>query len=246
MKYIAHRGASHYAPENTLVSFALAESMGLASHELDVHLSKDGELVVHHDFELSRTALKPVKIAETNFSELRKYNVAAHFSRKYPPQNVPTLREVFEILGSRSKLNVEVKNEGGIYKGIEKKTLDCAGKHFKNWRARLSISSFDHETLERARKLSPEVRIGVLAGKVDMDEVISTALKLKAESVNISGLQASAALVKKIHAAGLKVLVYTINERKHAAALEKIGVDGVFTNRPDLGQENWANIGGSD
>ncbi|MDP2865618.1 MAG: glycerophosphodiester phosphodiesterase family protein, partial [Elusimicrobiota bacterium] len=107
MKIISHRGASGYAPENTLKAFKLAVEMGSRDFEFDVHQTKDGILVVHHDFDLKRTAGKEVKIADLDYAELQKYNVAAHFRDKMV-QHVPRLEEVIDIIGpAADSLNFE-------------------------------------------------------------------------------------------------------------------------------------------
>ena len=93
MKIIAHRGASGYAPENTLKAFRLAVEMGSKDFEFDVHRTKDGILVVHHDYDLKHTAGQDVKIADLDYAELKKHNIAAHFRDKQV-QHVPRLEEV--------------------------------------------------------------------------------------------------------------------------------------------------------
>jgi len=231
VKYFAHRGASALAPENTAESFALAIKLGMTMFELDAHLTKDGVLAVHHDFNLQRTAGVPLVIKDTDYAVLKQANVAAHFGAGKTAV-MPTLAEVLHILKGQEIINIEVKNEGGVYKGIEPliiKEVEKAGV-----KDSVLYSSFDHETLARLRALDAACRIGVLMGEVPPDTAIATAKKLDAVSLNLSKRTVTSDIVNKAHAAGLIVLIYTVNDRQTLQALAAIGVDGVFTNDPNI------------
>jgi len=234
MRFLAHRGAPKLAPENTLPSFARALSLGMREFELDVHLTSDGRLVVHHDFTLSHTAQTPVVIKEMDFDSLSRLNVGAYFPGAEPVR-IPLLSEVMALLGaSVSTLNVEVKNEGGTYPGIERRLLDEVNST-GGWEGRILYSSFDHEVLRTIRSLSPDARLGVLVGKVKIDGALDTAASLGAESVHISVRQAGDdSILSAIKNRGFRTLVYTVNDRDAALSLEKRGVDGVFTDDPSV------------
>ncbi len=245
MEYIAHRGASGYAPENTMAAFRLARDMGLRSFEFDVHLSKDGVPVVHHDYDLARTAgIKP-QIAELSYARLARVNAARNFSPWYPFQQVPAFEQVMEFLSAfASAINIEIKNDGGIYEGIEKIVLDkiCLSK------SRLEksiISSFDYPTLLRLRALHSGVRLGLLTRDLSVSRIIYAARAIKAETVNLSSRRVSERKVKLLHKAGFKVFVYTVNTFEEAENFKKMGADAVFTNYPYVSQRGWENIGGT-
>lgn len=233
MLYIAHRGASHYAPENTAAAFGLALEMGAKAVELDVHLSSDGVLVVHHDYDLKRTAGVDVKIGEHGFAELKKHNIAAHFSGWKGVEHVLSLEQALEILGPDIMLNVEIKNDGGIYRGMEKEVLRvCAARG-----ERTIFSSFDHDTLRRLRELDSCAHIGVLVNGMDFDSAFSAAAGLKAESLNFSLRKLTPEVTHLAKDAGLHTLIYTVNTASEATRAKECGACGVFTNRPDLEKE---------
>jgi glycerophosphoryl diester phosphodiesterase len=238
MKIISHRGASAYAPENTLKSFRLAVDMGSRDFEFDVHQTKDGILVVHHDYDLKPTAGKDVKIADLTYSELKKYNVAAHFFRRDKMvQHVPRLEEVIDIIGPAADwLNFEVKNDNNVYPGIEEKLLAFI-KSKPGMFEKSVVSSFDHGTLKRFRELSPRLKLAYLGHGLST-MLLLPAIK-KAKSVGAVNFHMALRIafklnVRKIKKAGFRVCIYTVNTKKDALRMKEIGVDGIFTNHPDV------------
>lgn len=241
MKIIAHRGASGYAPENTLKAFRLAVEMGAKDFEFDVHRTKDGILVVHHDYDLKHTAGKAVKIADLDYAELKKYNVAAHFKRDKVVQHVPRLEEVINIIEPAADcLHFEVKNDGNVYPGIEEQLLAFIESRLGLFE-KTTVSSFDHGTLKRFRELSPRLKLAYLG------HGLSTMLLLpalrKAKAVGAVGFHIALRIafklnVSRIKKAGFAVCVYTVNEKRDALRMKRIGVDGIFSNCPDI-LGNW-------
>ena len=235
MKVISHRGASGYAPESTLKAFALAVEMGSDEFEFDVHRTKDGVLVVHHDYDLRNTARKRVVIARHTYEELCKYNVAAH-RRGSGVHRVPKLAEVLDLIAPQARLlNFEVKNDGNVYPGIEADLLEALKE--RRLLAKAVVSSFDYPTLKRFRALSPEVRIGYLGHGLRTLLLVPALRRAKAvgaEALHIALRLAFRLNVWRIHKAGFLVRVYTVNNRKDAQRMQKIGVDGIFSNFPDV------------
>jgi glycerophosphoryl diester phosphodiesterase len=237
MRIIAHRGASAYAPENTIKAFKLAVEMGAEDFEFDVHQTKDGLLVVHHDFDLKRTSGRNVRIAETSYAELKKLNVAAHFAKDPAFQCVPRLEEVLDIIGPPSRwLNFEVKNDGNLYPGIEEKVLafllSKPGLFEKS-----VISSFDHGTLRRFRERAPELKLAYLGHNLKtvlLLPAIKKAKEIGAVNFHMNVRLAFKLNVAKLHKSGFRVCVYTVNSKKEALRMKAIGVDGIFSNHPDI------------
>lgn len=237
MRIISHRGASAYAPENTLKSFALAVEMGSHDFEFDVHMTKDGILVVHHDFDLRRTAASDARIADLTYAELKKYNVAATFRRDKGFQYVPRLEEVMDIIEAPARwLNFEVKNDHNAYPGIEEKLLAFL-RSKPGLFEKTVVSSFDHGTLKRLRELSPELKLAYLGHSLST-VLLLPAIK-KAKSVGAVNFHLALRIafkfnISKIKKAGFRACVYTVNEKKDALRMKEIGVDGIFTNHPDI------------
>lgn len=235
MKIISHRGASGYAPENTLAAFALAIKMGSKNFEFDVHSTKDGKLVVHHDYDLERTAGRKLSIAGLTYAELKKFNVGNRFG--YPFERVPLLSEVVDLLTPAAEwINFELKNDNNVYPGIEKKVVkfinDRPGIYGK-----ALFSSFDYETIKRLHELDKGVKLGYLGANLRTAVLLPAIMRAKAiGAVNFHmSLRVAYKLhVAMIHKAGLKVFVYTVNKKEDALKMERIGADGIFSNYPDI------------
>lgn len=219
VELIAHRGASAYRPENTIEAFELALEMGARAIEFDVQQAKDGELVVVHDPDLKRTAGRPERVRELSAGDLEG-------------AGVPTLSRVFDLAAPRATLHLELKQAQPLYRGMAERAVAMLRERalLKN----VVVSSFHHPSLARVRELEPAARLGYLVGRTPRAKALAEAEGLGCESVHVSVRQADAAWVRGAHAAGMRLLVYTVNTREELERLERIGVDGVFTNHPDL------------
>jgi glycerophosphoryl diester phosphodiesterase len=237
MMILSHRGASGYAPENTLKAFRLAVDMGAVDHEFDVHRTKDGVLVVHHDFDLKRTAGSGAKIAGLTYDELKKINVSSHFVKDSSFQCVPRLEEVLDVLSPRAGLlNFEVKNDGNVYPGIESQVLAVLAER-PGLADKALVSSFDHGTLLRFRELSPDLKLAYLGhglSTVLLLPALGKAKALGAVNFHMALRLAFKANVSLIRKRGFKVFVYTVNTKEDALRMKDIGVDGIFSNYPDI------------
>jgi glycerophosphoryl diester phosphodiesterase len=235
MKIISHRGASGYAPENTLSAFELAVKMGSKAFEFDVHQTKDKKLVVHHDFDLKRTAGIPAKIATLDYAELKKINVGNKFG--FPTERVPLLEEVIRVISPKAEwINFEVKNEGNIYHGIEAGLLDFM-RSAPGLMEKSLLSSFDYGTLLRLRALDKGIKLGYLGQHLSnllLLPAIIRAKRVGAVNFHIALRIAFAMNVAMIRKAGFKVCVYTVNKKADALRMQRIGVDGIFSNYPDI------------
>ena len=230
MIYFAHRGASALAVQNTTSAFEKARQLGARYYELDVHLTADGQLVVHHDYSLLSTAGVDAQIGSLSLKELKKIPLKNPFSAE--PVFVPTLAEVLPIITPNLELlNIELKNDDNRYPGIEQKLLGFL-QDYPALLPKILFSSFDYDTLVRLRKLAKNARIGKLTRAFD----VSQALSLQAESVHINQKRLLPQIVESCHQNKLKIYCYTIKERERAEALMVAGVDGVFTDCPDLFQ----------
>ena len=232
MLMIAHRGASGYAPENTLAAFRLALEMGAQAIELDVHQTRDHELVVLHDEDLRRVGRRKGRVRDLTREELRSVDVGSWFDPCFSAERVPTLSQVYDLAEGKAELHVELKRGSKLYPGIEERVVDLIQRR-KAWETTL-VSSFDHAALYSARSLDTRLRIGYLLGLTGMKTAYREIQELSAESLNMSTRQADARKVRECAERKLKTLVYTVNSRKELSRLSRLGVDGVFTNFPEL------------
>lgn len=166
MKIWAHRGCSQRYPENTLLAFEKAiELKNLTGIELDVQLTKDGELVVIHDERVDRTTEGIGFVRDYTLAELKKLHVYADINTS---QQIPTMDEVFDLLEpklkSRMKLNIELKNSVYPYPGMEEKIIDLV--HKRGLEKAVVYSSFYAKSLELVRQLDPDTEIGILDTRV--------------------------------------------------------------------------------
>lgn len=228
-RFIAHRGASGVEPENSLSAFRKAAELGAAWVEFDVMLTADGVPVVHHDDDLERIAGVKRPMAATRFAELQEIN-------KGLEEPIPSLSETVALL-QRLGLgaNVEIKPTPGE----ARRTADhVVGRLSELWRGDLPplISSFAWEALEVAQALRPDWPRGLLAYiKQETGEQWpkgdwrAAAKRLGAASFHMNDAAATPERIAAARAAGLKVLVYTVNDPARARALLAAGVDAVFT-----------------
>ncbi len=222
----AHRGASAWAPENTMAAFAAAEVAEADGIELDIHLSRDGVPVVIHDETVNRTTDGTGRVRRMELRSLKKLDAGSWFSPAFIHEPVPTLAEVLDWAGDRVRLNLEIKDE------------HCGLVIFDLLRGfpsvRVLISSFDHRLLERIRQEAPDVPLGFLVESVFWRRGLKRAVSCRAESFHPRQDLVSRAMIRACHRHGLKVYPWTVDDPLRLAGLCRLGVDGVFTNDPHI------------
>ncbi|MGB2578652.1 glycerophosphoryl diester phosphodiesterase [Elusimicrobium simillimum] len=223
MKIIGHRGAPFFAAENTLDSFRVAGSLGLNIFETDVHLTKDGVVIVCHDEDLKRTFGVSLKIKDSNYNALAKYNV-------------PTLAALMQTLSGGVTLNIEIKTDVVDYPGIEAKVL----KAIAGWNGNIIISSFNYETLKRVRILDKNIKLGYLTREFSP----TRAKEISAATVNMSSKRITKNIVEVARKLGMEVWIYTVNEYEEFLRMRELGADAVFTDNPYVDQPGFDKIGG--
>lgn len=238
-RVIAHRGASGYAPENTRAAFALALEMGARAVEFDVQQSADGRLVVIHDLDLKRLAGLRRRVGALTADELARVDVGRWFSPGFEGERIPSLEAVLAQLGGRAELQLEIKNPGGAYPGIEERVVGLL-RGRPALERRVCVSSFDHESLYRVRALASWARLGYLVGFTRRATALREARELDCESVHLSVRQAEGPWAAAVREAGRRLLVYTVNEPRVYERLAVLGADGVFSNFPDLSRRPLA------
>lgn len=231
----AHRGASHYTPENTLIFFKKAIQMGADGIELDVQMTKDHQLVVIHDETIDRTSNGRGYAKDYTLEELKRYDFSNGFML-YRGEKIPTLQEVYELMADNNlTINVELKNSVIPYEGLEEAVLQL-GKDM-GMEQRLIYSSFNHESICKLRALSPTIKIGLLYadGWLNVSEYGKL---LGVTALHPAGyLLREKGFVEDAKAKGLALNVWTINREKDMKTLAELGVDAIITNKPDIGRK---------
>ena len=236
MRVMAHRGYSGAYPENTMLAFRKAVEVGTDGIELDVHATKDGVLVVHHDERVDRTTDGTGRICDLCFEELRRFNAAKLWADRYAPEKVPAFEEYCEWAAGRDLFtNIEIKTDNTYYPGIEQKTWETVVKY--GLEKKVLFSSFNHFSMSRMKQIVPDyVDLGALV-EHDSGVKVYPGAYCRAAGFDcyhppIAALTEEAVLNCKEH--GIKINVWTVNDM---AGLEKLyawGVDGIITNFPSV------------
>jgi glycerophosphoryl diester phosphodiesterase len=216
---VGHRGACGHAPENTLRSFATAMEMGCQRVEMDVHLSKDGVLMVIHDATLDRTTNGTGPVASRSCAELKRLDAGQG-------ERIPTLEDVMEICRGRADLQIELKGPG-----VAGPVAECVRR---NWDvARLVLTSFQLQQLDEAAPLLPGAALGLLNRDPALD-MVALARDRGHQWICPRATIASPDLIAGAHAAGLRVYVYHVNTPQHAADAVRWGADAIGSDYPNL------------
>jgi glycerophosphoryl diester phosphodiesterase len=215
---IGHRGARAYEPENTLSSFRRALELGVDAVELDVRKTVDNELVVIHNADVNKTTDGSGAVNELTLEEIQRFVTEKG-------EHVPTLEEVLDAVARRVKVLVELKEAG-----TEEQVMDLIRK--KRLTENVIIISFLEDALRKVRELSDEVETGLIY--VRHRNPIQAALDLKAEYLLPLYRFTHSSNIQKAHEAGLKVIVWTINNKEEADEYKKKGVDGIASDMPDI------------
>ena len=229
----AHRGASAYAPMNTLPAFELAAAQGADGIELDVHLTRDGHVVVIHDFTVDSTTNSRGRVAEMALAEIRQLDAGSWFGAAFAGVGIPTLDEVFAAVGHRLLINVEIKSESNASPDLEQAVATVVER--SGMKERVIVSAFDALTLSRFRAALPDVPVGFLydAAAADVLQTLQdTGLTVEALHPHHSRLDAG--LMVLARARRWWVNTWTVNDPKRAAELKDLGVNVVMTDYPDI------------
>lgn len=236
---IGHRGASFYAPENTLASINLAWEQNADGVEIDIHLTKDNRVVAIHDATTTRTSGVNLKIKETVSDELRNLDFGKFKSEKFAGEKIPFLEEVIATIPPTKILFVEIKCGKEVLPYFKQIVID-SGKI-----SQIVVIGFELSVVSACKSLIPEVPVYWLVTRsknpstnrynpYNIDNLVRVALKNKLNGLdaNCDGLNKK--FVQKAKSANLKVYAWTVNDPYEAMRLKKIGVDGITTDKPDL------------
>lgn len=232
-KIFAHRGASGYAPENTLEAFALAITQGADGIELDVQLTKDGIPVVIHDETIDRVTEKKGWVKDYTLKELKKLTVLKDKFPEYSAAKIPTLEEVLDaVKASGIQVNIELKTGIYWYPEIEQKVADLVKK--AGMEERVIYSSFNHYSIAKILELDPKASTGILYADIIYD-VVNYAKKIGTGALHPATFHVQMAdFLQQYVESDLAVHVWTVNDKAEIERLMEAGVDAVITNYPDV------------
>ncbi|HNT23445.1 MAG TPA: glycerophosphodiester phosphodiesterase family protein [Anaerolineales bacterium] len=239
----AHRGASAYAPENTLAAFRLAVEQKADAIELDTKLTADGHVIVIHDQTLERTTNGQGIVIQTPLAALRELEAGSHFDAAFKGEKLPTLDEVFETVGRKIFINIEIANYASMTDKLPEKVTELVKKF--GLTQSVMFSSFNPLALRRAHRQLPEIPLGLLtvAGKSGTwARGWLGKLLVPYQALHPEKGDATPALIQGAHKQGKRVNVYTVNLRSDLEHLFTIGIDGVFTDDPPLAQQALAGL----
>lgn len=232
-KIIGHRGGAAGYPENTLAAFKKAVELGADGVEFDVQLTKDGEVVVIHDELIDRTMSGSGLVKDYTLPELRQMSAGEFFSPDFKAEKIPTLAEVLEVVKNLEVINIELKNYLP-YPSLEERVLKLVDQF--EIRERVIISSFNHLSLQKVKKLQPAIKTGALL----MSKMINPsdyAFKRGFDALHLHFLTADQEVIDKTHFMGMQLNVYTVNFRESVEELLEKGVDMIITDDLEMALE---------
>jgi glycerophosphoryl diester phosphodiesterase len=233
---IAHRGASRDAPENTLAAFRLAAEMGADAVELDARLSADGAVVVLHDQTLDRTTNGTGSVSDRSLAELKTLDAGAKFDPRFAGQRIPSLDEVFETIGGRLLINLELKNYERVFDRLAEGVIRIVRRHALE--RRVLLSSFNPFALRTARRLAPDVPRALLVWQGQNGWMTAALRRLTTfEAYHPQDSMTDRATIAEQHARGRRVNVWTVNDVERMRELLLLGCDGLITDVPEVARQ---------
>jgi glycerophosphoryl diester phosphodiesterase len=220
IKVLGHRGARVYEPENTLRSFKKAIELGVDQIELDLHFSRDGQLMVIHDDKLNRTTNGEGFIKDFTLDELKKLDAGKG-------KKIPSLQEVIDLV-----------RDTGIFLQIELKELNMGKPVLEviqknDFEEKVMVISFLHKELISLKELNSKIKTGILIDRESIDP-LKRLRQTKADAVSMRYTLVNKKLVEQLHQNDIELTVWVVNELKNVKRMIKLGVDIIGTDRPDL------------
>ena len=234
---IAHRGDSAHRPENTLAAFAGALELGVGAVELDIQLTRDGHVVVIHDVDLERTTSGRGDVRQLTLAEVRAVSAGYpdRFGGTWAGERVPTLAEALALLRERARAMIEIKAESVTQDetgGVEARAVEEIRR--AGMVDTVALISFVQRAILRLRQLAPEISRGRIFGRTTADELLSDARASASEVVLPHKSQLNDALVARVHAAGIKLATWVVDEPEELRELARFDLYGVGSNRPGV------------
>jgi glycerophosphoryl diester phosphodiesterase len=230
----AHRGSSAHAPENTLAAFQLALTQGAPALELDAMLSADGQVVVIHDDTVDRTTNGSGNVRQMPLAAIKELEAGSYFDPAFKGEKIPTLSEVFETVGRRIFINIEIKNYASPLDSLPSSIASLVQKH--NLAEYVLFSSFNPLALLKIRRILPQVPCGLLIfhGSAGGWARGWLGRRFPCQALHPDLRDVIPSFIASTHQSGRRMHVYTVNQPDEMKRLFDLGVDGIFTDDPLL------------
>jgi glycerophosphoryl diester phosphodiesterase len=214
-----------------MISFMVGAELGVTAVETDVHLSKDGEVVLIHDHTVDRTTNGRGLVKEMTLAELKALDAGGWYDGRFAGERIPTLAELLTWARDRVGVAIEIKNGPIYYPGIAEKTIRLVRQH--GMERQVILISFDHFVLREAKRIAPEIATGILyvGGLVD---AVAAARAAHADALHPNWAFVTPELVRAVHDAGLAISPWNPNDLPTLRMLSQMGVDSVGTDFPEL------------
>ena len=246
IQLVAHRGGSRLAPQNTLAAFRNALTFPIDAIELDVHMSRDGHVIVFHDYTVEKLTNGAGNILDLDFDELRGLNAAAHYPGGWSePQQIPTLSEVLNLAKGRAQVYIEIKpsKRDGVF-GRYPRIVETVVEEIRaaDMLDKVLIISFDWQALPHVKALEPSLKTGALVSTDVWDPRAKRALSVLTEQVaalgcewiNMDSQLFTIEMPEMFHQSGFKLGIWTVNTLRTMRRLANAGVDSLTSDRPNL------------
>ncbi len=229
MLAIAHRGASGYAPENTLAAFRRAVAQGVSFIETDLQLTRDAHFVAIHDETVDRTTNGHGSVQQMTLAEIRRLDAGSWFASEFMSERVPALEDVLEFARKNDAVfYLELKPSG--YWGGEHALISALRNSAEV--ARSVIISFDPAILQSLRKIEPTLMTGLLYSG-QLENPFEKAEEIGARQIAVRGDLVTPNFLAQARKRDLQVVCWTVNSPAHMRMLVSAGVDGIMTDYPD-------------
>jgi glycerophosphoryl diester phosphodiesterase len=233
----AHRGASNYAPENTIAAFILAIQQSADAIELDAKLCADGHVVIIHDQTVNRTAGAEGRVAEMTLAELQRLDSGSHFDVAFHGEAIPTLDQVLETVGKQIYVNIELSNYASKTDNLPEKAAGIVNRHaLSDW---VMFSSFNPLALVRTKRVLPDVPVGLLALRGGSGAWARSRLGslLNYQALHPHYIDIDKKLVDRLHSRRVRIHPFTVNHASDLLRMARLDVDGIITDDPMLARQ---------
>lgn len=237
VKLIAHRGANKRAPQNTLAAFRAAREMKIDGFETDVHLTKDGQVVICHNPNIDETSNGKGYINDLTYEQLLQFEFGSYFSTEFAGEKIPLLTDFLDLAAGLEIINIEIKTPYNKDYSVVDETLKIAAE--KDLSDHILISSFDPVVLRRVKDVDSSVHTALLydftkkAYWENRKNLLQHAIRLGCSALHPYKHMINEEMIRQAHEAGMFVNCWTVNDSSGAKKLQAIGADGLITDVPD-------------